>query len=289
MAEQLEDKPITYADRYTIGKKLIEQKCGIMLEVDLTCRATCLHRLMFIAEPNEVKGINFPADFYYMRYATTAEFDSVVRTWNELIAKADRLAEVPISENSNGTTYGDIIEFWEPLFVPKAMSASSPLELYTLQVAQLEADYYKQFGGATHRLGISIQPSNCGTDLPYAYLPERDWFDDVLHEVQIEDILTLFPKPERELLAICFGRAVVGRSDNILIGGYKYNGVQYDEPIKHTFRTMPVIFGAEPGQGKSVLANMLINALKSVGYKVANFNTMASRFNLGDVVTAHIA
>lgn len=263
----LEQLP-AYSDLYAEGKEWIEQTIGIRLTPDATCNTTALHRISKLAIPSKMQGLNIPADFRYYRPITPEEFDEAQTIWRN-----DGIQELP----------KDVADFWSPFFMPKSANSTSMLELYVAQHLQLKAMYEAQFGGAVHHQGISFAPNECiaATEWPSAWIPEREWFDPALEQVEIKDILTLFAEPEQEMLALCFGRAVVGRADSLPVARKRQ--------VRHTFRTMPVIFGAEPGQGKSVFANMLIQAMKSVGYRVSNFKSLNQRFNLGDVVTAHVA
>jgi hypothetical protein len=263
-----ETEPLTmYSEFYENGKRSIEKTCGVKIIPDIGCKATGFHRILKLSKPTNLRGIKYPDSFKYYKAISPDEYDTVQKIYKERLPSS-----------------GDgVSEFWAPLFFPKSQNASTPLQLYTLQRLELQSIHEHQFGGTTHDVGISFTPNDCVKtgQWPEAFLPEVDWFDDRLKEIKIEDILTLFPKAEQDVLALCFGRAVVGRTNHIPTGRNK--------PIRHAFRTMPIMFGAEPGQGKSTLANYLIQAVKGVGYRVANFNSLDSRFNLGSVVASHIA
>ena len=263
---QLDAVP-AYADLYEIGKTWIEDELAILLVPDSACKATGMHRIYKLAKPHNEPGIEYPENFRYYRAIKPEEYDEAQQIW-----RLKGLAQLP----------DDVKEFWMPFFMPKASSTSTILELYAAQRLQLQSAYDAQFGGATHSLGISFTPNECieTKEWPTAFIPEKSWFKPDLEAIQIKDVLTLFPDIEQQLLALCFGRAVVGRTNHIPVGR--------TDPIEHTWRTMPIIFGSEPGQGKSAFANMLIQAMRSVGYRVANFKSMANRFNLGSVVSAHI-
>lgn len=267
--KEAKELPEAYSTLYQMGKDLIEDGSKVKLIPDISCKTTGFHRILKLAQPVEEKGIKYPKTFRFYRPISPEEYDILQLEWRLRVGS---------------TTGGELLEFWNPVFMPKSLNATSPIQLYTLQRLELEALHDKQVGGATHDLGIALYPSLCQEKLgPHAqaFIPEKSWFSDRLSQVEIKDILTLFPKPEQEMLALCFGRAVVGRSNHIPVG--------MKDPILHSFRTMPILFGAEPGQGKSTLANYLIQALKSVGYTVANFKNLNSRFNLGSVINSNIA
>lgn len=270
--EAMDSTPVSlssYASMYAKGFEFITQAMKVQLIPDAACKSTCFHRLRKKSDLAPIPGITWPNGFSISRPATTEEFDELQAEW--LHCCDDKELE------------SDVVKFWSPLFKPQNMNSSSELELYTLQKLQIQSAYDAQYGGAIHNVGISLNPSKAHAKglYPEAFIPERGWFDKAFEEIEIKDILTLFAEPEQELLAICFGRAVAGRPNHLPIGD--------DKPLRHAFRTFPVIFGAEPGQGKSIFANALINAMKLVGYRVANFKTMATRFNLGSVISAHVA
>ena len=255
---------------YNEGKAFLENNLHIQLLPDISCKTTGFHRLYKEAEPVAEIGLNYPPDFKYFRPITLHEYGVAQDTWLRFDTGA-------ISE--------PIRMFWSPLFMPKSASIATPLQLYTMQILELQAIHDAQMGGAKHEVGISFTPSDCLKNKTWAraFIPELEWFSSNLLNsgLKPKDFLTLFPDAEADLLTLCFGRAVVGRTGHVPVGRTKQ--------IEHTFRTMPVLFGAEPGQGKSTLANYVINAMKSVGYTVANFNSMNSRFNLGSVINSHIA
>lgn len=252
---------------YNQGKKLIEKRFNLKLIPDIEQKPTCYHKVLINSKPFPMKGITYPQGFTYYRAITPNEFDDVQSMWVEAIYEIDP----------------DVAEFWSPLFIPKSANATTKLDLYTLQRLQLTSRYEKQFGGATHDLGISFHPQECldTKTTPQAFIPERDWFDESLHQVTLEDIFTLYDTYEMKMFALCLGRAVVGRTNHIPVGR--------TEPITHTFRNMLVSYGYEPGQGKSVMMNNFINALRKVGYRVSNFDSLSKQFNLGSVISAHIA
>ena len=267
--QKQEEQIFAYHELYTDGKALIEKAADVKLLPDIGCKTTGFHRIFKLAKPQQEAGITYHPDFWHYRPITIEEYAHMQRAWQQKIASIGEA----------------LSEFWMPLFMPKSANSSSPLQMYTLQLLELQSLHDNQYSGAAHDVGISFSPMDCvnTSKWPRAFIPEHNWFSDSLNESGLEpsDFLTLFPKAEQDLLALCFGRAVVGRTGHIPIGRTRQ--------IEHTFRTMPVLFGAEPGQGKSTLGNYIINALKSVGYAVANFKSMNSRFNLGSVINSHIA
>lgn len=254
---------------YLLGKTKLEEAYSVQLVPDISCKTTGYHKIYKRTNPEPEQGITYPDGFKHYRPITIDEYALLQSNWLNGISSME----------------ADVVEFWEPLFLPKSANATTQLQLYTLQMLELQAIHDNQLSGTTHSIGISFTPNDCikAGEWPRAFLPELSWFSENLRNSSIttRNILSLFPEAEADLLALCFGRAVVGRTGHVPIGRTK--------PIDHTFRTMPVLFGAEPGQGKSTLANYIINAIKSVGYTVSNFNSMNSRFNLGSVISSHIS
>lgn len=269
--QEAEPAFLPFAELYEQGLSIIERIASMRLLPDISARMTGFHKLLKLSEPTPEAGIEYPPEFKHYRPISIAEYRDFQLLWQNEIA--NRMAD-------------EVRDFWVPLIMPKAQAASSPLQLYTLQLLELASTYDSQFNGATHDVGISFAPSETLADKSAkcrAFVPEMSWFSERLRNSGITtgQILSIFPEAEAEILAISLGRAVVGRTGHIPPGRTK--------PIEHTFRTMPILFGAEPGQGKSTFANYFINALKSVGYDVATFKSMGSRFNMGTVAQAHIA
>ena len=248
---------------YDEGKAIIERICPVKLIPSHSTDGVCSHLLFRVEKPEAHPGLNYPRDFRYFRLMDKEEYSDFICHW-ETIADEMQL---------------DTIKFWMPMFFPTG--SRSPLENYTATLMRIHGAYDKQYGSRAYELGISFQPSTLNGEIPLAFVPEKDWFDARFHEIEPKDIFTLFPEPEMQILMTCIGRAAVGRPKSLPVG--------WDEVIDHTFRTMAIVYGVDTGTGKSILMTFFADALKSVGYQVAEFNTLGDRFNLGPIMAAHVA
>ena len=82
------------------------------------------------------------------------------------------------------------------------------------------------------------------------------------------------------MVKLIIGRACVGRSGSVHPGTV--------DIIEHGFRKAGVVIG-EPGVGKTITLNGILNAMKYVGYDVSAMGDFGSRFNQGSVITSHLA
>ena len=248
---------------YEEGKEIIERVCPVKMIPSPSTDGHCSHLLFQVEKPEAHPGLNYPPKFRYYRLMDKEAFNRFICHW-ESISEEMQL---------------DTIKFWMPMFFPAG--SRSPLENYTATLMKIEGAYDKQYGSRAYELGISFQPSTLNGEFPLAFVPEEDWFDERFKEIEAKDIFTLFPEPEMQILMTCIGRAAVGRPKSLPVG--------WENVIDHTFRTMAIVYGVDPGTGKSVLTTFFADALKSVGYQVAEFNTLGDRFNLGPIMAAHVA
>jgi len=227
----------------------------------------CFHRVFKLSAPIKLKGIHYPKSFKVWTQVASQRaierFEKVVLEWLQRDPQANQL--------------------WLPLIKPDA-AKRKPIYAYTQSLVNLKSTQEKQ----------SIEPDNYGVDTfpricledespaavaPRAFVPLAEWFPASVRSLTLIDLLSLFPEAERNLLALCIGRAVVGKSGAITPSGVL---------IKHTSRMAAIILGKDPGLGKSTLFDMLWKALESTGYIVETFSKMGARFNLGSVATADI-
>lgn len=174
-------------------------------------------------------------------------------------------------------------EFWTPFFRPK--DGDSELLAYTKRALKMLEAKKVQSVHDPIDYGHTFDPCGkiAGTFVPNprVWVPDKSWFDPVLHQVKFEDVFTIFPKAERHLLMLLLGRIGVGRTNHI--------PPTWDKPVDHTARMAAVIVGKDAGLGKSTLFNGLIAALSKCGFVTHTFRSTEDRFGLRDAALADIS
>ena len=221
-------------------------------------------------DPMSPKSVKFPEWFQFLVPASEIRLE----TAQETILDEDVLHEISADEQ----------EFAIPLFVYRS-GRSSEITDHVLGVENLKAMRHKKLGGGKYQLGIAYSPATTqgkkdAVRETYAYIPEKEWFSEEIKELDFEDIIRIFPHHEAQMMKLIIGRACVGRTGAIHPGTH--------ELLEHGFRKAGVVIG-EPGVGKTLTLNGILNAMKYVGYDVSAMGDFGSRFNQGNVVTSHLA
>ena len=241
---------------------LEENGFSVVLNPEST--STSYHDIFMVSTPEPLQGITFPKDFKVKRLLRLEEIEVL-----QELFESSKLEE-------------ELEEFLKPLIYPQANSrASNDFVNHSQQRIAIKSQIEKQYSGSTFDLGISFLPSTCGGEAPIAFIPERDWFDEKLQEVELKDVFTIFPQAEIEMIRLFIGRIAVGRTGHVPVG--------WDKPINHTSRTMLSIVGNTPGLGKSSIFYALQDALARVGYKTTTFGDLSGRFNMGEIATSMFA
>jgi len=247
---------------------------GYYLRFNYDARLTGYHSLYEEHNPGKdplsPKSVKFPEWFQFLVPASEIRLE----TAQETILDEDVLHELSSDEQ----------EFATPLFVYRS-GRSSEITDHVLGVEHLKAMRHKKLGGGHYKLGISYSPSSTKGNKDavretYAYIPEKEWFSEELQDLGFEDVIRIFPHHESQMMKLIIGRACVGRTGAVHPGT---NAV-----LEHGFRKAGVVIG-EPGAGKTLTLNGLLNAMKYIGYDVAAMGDFGSRFNQGSVVTSHLA
>jgi hypothetical protein len=221
-------------------------------------------------DPMAPKSVKFPDWFQFLVPASEIRLE----TAQETILDEDVLHEMSAEEQ----------EFATPLFVYRS-GRSSDITDHVLGVENLKAMRHKKLGGGHYQLGIAYSPATTkgkkdAVRETYAYVPEKEWFTEELQNLGFEDIVRIFPNAEAQMMKLIIGRACVGRTGAVHPGTHKV--------IEHGFRKAGVVIG-EPGVGKTITLNGILNAMKYVGYDVSSMGDFGARFNQGNVVTSHLA
>lgn len=221
-------------------------------------------------DPLSPKSVKFPDWFQFLVPASEIRLE----TAQETILDDDVLHEISADEQ----------EFATPLFVYRS-GRSSEITDHVLGVENLKAMRHRKLGGGQYQLGIAHSPATMqgkkdAVRETYAYVPEKEWFTEELQSLTFEEIIRIFPYHEAQMMKLIIGRACVGRTGAIHPGTHKL--------LEHGFRKAGVVIG-EPGVGKTLTLNGILNAMKYVGYDVSSMGDFGARFNQGNVVTSHLA
>jgi hypothetical protein len=247
---------------------------GYHLRFDYNAKLQSFHSLYEEHNPSDdpltPKSITFPEWFQFLVPASELRLEMA----QELILDEDILNDISAEER----------EFAIPLFVYRS-GRSSEITDHVLGLENLKALRHKKMGGGQYHLGIAYTPNTCkgiekAVQQTYAYTPEKDWFAEPLQDLGFEDIIKIFPHHEAQMMRLIIGRACVGRSGSVHPGTNKI--------LEHGFRKAGVVIG-EPGVGKTITLNGVLNAMKYVGYDVAAMGDFGARFNQGNVITSHLA
>ncbi len=223
------------------------------------------HRILFPKKPPEVKGISYPGRFLPLQDISTID-------------------EYKQIETAQGTMDTELRTFWEPLVRPKA--GDTDLKMVSERMLRLKnmertknsyetLDYNHSFDPLGKIHGGSMVTN------PNIWVPAREWFDPKVQKVRFEDVFTIFPKAEQELLKLLLGRVGVGRA-NHLPPGWKI-------PVEHTARMAAVVVGKDAGLGKSTCFNSMNAALSKCGYTTHTFKKTDDRFGLKTAALADVA
>jgi len=250
------------------------EKRGYYLRFNYDAKLTGYHSLYEEHNPGKdplsPKSVKFPSWFQFLVPASEIRLE----TAQETILDDDVLHEISSDEQ----------EFAVPLFIYRS-GRSSEITDHVLGVENLKAMRHKKLGGGKYPLGIAHSPATMqgkkdAVRETYAYVPELEWFDEELQSLTFEDVIRIFPHHEAQMMRLIIGRACVGRTGAVHPATQKI--------IEHGFRKAGVVIG-EPGVGKTITLNGLLNAMKYVGYDVSSMGDFGSRFNQGNVVTSHLA
>ncbi len=213
-----------------------------------------------------VKGIKYPHTFNPLQdISTETDFESI-----EAAFHPDLCEET-------------VREFWTPLFRPKA--GDSDLQSFTERLLKMKKVNQAKNIHQTLEYGHTFDPAGRwggeAVHSPRIWVPDRDWFDPILHQVTFADVFTIFPEAEQEMLRLILGRIGVGRANHLPPGR--------SEPVDHTARMAGVIVGKDAGLGKSTLFNGLTAALQQCGFVTHTFKSTEDRFGLKTAALSDVA
>ena len=223
------------------------------------------HRILKPAPPPPVKGINYPASFQPLQDISTLED----------FARIEAVFDGAESE---------VRDFWQPLYRPRG--GESDLYAFTERLLKMRRIQSNQNIHEVLDYGQTFDPDgslsgNHAVRNPRIWVPARKWFDPALYDVGLEDVFTIFPHAERELLKLILGRVGVGRANHLPPG--------FSTPVDHTARMAAVVVGKDAGLGKSTVFNGMTAAFSKCGFHTHTFKSTEDRFGMKAAATADIA
>lgn len=109
------------------------------------------------------------------------------------------------------------------------------------------------------------------------FVPQVEWFDERLQEIDNEQLLSLIPEAEREVMMLFLGRAMMGREGTPFTNG----GVQ---DLK--WRSIVCFEGPQAGMGRTTLLDYLSRGLGICGYNAEAIDDLTGRFGHGRTALA---
>jgi len=224
------------------------------------------HRILKPSDPPMLEGVKYHHSFQPLQdISTDIDFEGIEAAFHPDLCEPE------------------VREFWEPLFRPKA--GDSNLLSFTERLLRMRRVNANKNIHQTLEYGHTFDPAGRlgGQPVlnPRIWVPDRDWFDPILHQVTFADVFTIFPPAEQEILRLILGRIGVGRANHLPPGR--------SEPVDHTARMAGVIVGKDAGLGKSTLFNGLTAALQQCGFVTHTFKSTEDRFGLKTAALSDVA
>ena len=119
----------------------------------------------------------------------------------------------------------------------------------------------------------SCQINSTGNDIAaQKWIPQTEWFNPKLIGISNEQLLSLIPDSEREVMMLFLGRVLNGRE-----------GTPHTDGSVQTLKWRSVVLfeGPEAGMGRTTLLEYLSSGLKICGYHSNPINDLAGRFGHG--------
>lgn len=251
-----------FSTLYEMGVEIFKNR-NILLELTED-GPHVLHKIFIPDEPQRVKGVSYPSAFRPLREIYSIE-------------------DFNLLENALEHAPTEVKDFWQPLVFPKAGNS----DLLSFSERKLKMQAVKQARDLYEVLDYkqSFDPDGALTGstpalTPLRWVPDKKWFSKSLHKLRFEDVFTIFPEAECQLLKLLIGRIGVGRSGHLPPG--------FNQPVVHTARMAAVIVGQDPGLGKSTIFNHMIAAFAKVGIESHTFKSTDDRFGLKRAAMADV-
>ena len=256
--------PARVSELYNAGVAILKSK-GYTVELE-EGGDHVNHRILRPQPPLMVKGISYPNSFNPLQdISSERDFEGIEACFHPDMVEPE------------------VREFWLPMFRPKA--GDSDLQSFTERLLKMKKVQANKNIHQVLEYGHTFDPAGqLGGQVvcnPRIWVPDRSWFDPVLHQVTFADVFTIFPEAEQEMLRLILGRIGVGRANHLPPGR--------TEPVDHTARMAGVIVGKDAGLGKSTLFNGLTAALQQCGFITHTFKSTEDRFGLKTAALSDVA
>lgn len=111
-------------------------------------------------------------------------------------------------------------------------------------------------------------------------IPKREWFSDSLKNLDIRELLSIFPEAEQDSLILHIGRIFCGISDNVgvtnEVSEFQNSGFNFH------YRSAIVLYG-EPKIGKSTLMDNIKAGMLELGYSFSILGNSLNQFSFNGV------
>ncbi len=223
------------------------------------------HRILRPGNPPEVAGVNYPPGFQPLQdISTLQDFQQIERAFESVDS--------------------EVRDLWTPIFRPKG----GETDLGNLTERLLKMDRIQKNVNIHETLdfGHTFDPDgrltgNLPARNPRIWVPAREWFDEKLQDVTLEDVFTIFPHAEVEMLKLIIGRVGVGRANHRPPG--------FSDAVDHTARMAAVVVGKDAGLGKSTIFNGMTAAFSKCGFVTHTFKSTEDKFGLKAAAMADVA
>jgi hypothetical protein len=292
---------------YSLVRDALEVK-GYHVAIDPKGSAISSGHIIFKeSKPDPLPGINYPSDYTYLKpigVQQLPEFSGVLQdTVNQQLETVVELIEaIPghsIENPHSGLTIYNERQKWDTQLELSNRGGSKDEEGTTVeedknkfkkkafnQIMQVWSGF-ELFNKTAMQCGVTLayerqpyqRPINVdGSEVAGSrFVPQVSWFDEKLQAIDNEQLLSLLPEAEREVMMIFLGRVMLGRQGTPFTNG----GVQ---DLK--WRSLVCFEGPQAGMGRTTLLDYLSQGMKICGYNAEAIDDLTGRFGHGRTATA---
>jgi len=261
------------------------------------------HTIYKESKPTPIPGVNFPEAYTYLKPISAnqlAAFSGVLQdSINQQLDTVEKLIEMEagysILDPHTGKTITNQRQKWDIALEMgnRSSTTDDPADLSGKNKKKAYQQIMSVWGGFELFNKIGMQ---CGTTLaserqPHQrpinvdgsdvagtrFIPQVGWFDERLQAIDNEQLLSLLPEAEREVMMLFLGRVLMGRE-----GTPFTNGGQQD--LK--WRSIVCFEGPQAGMGRTTLLDYLSRGLGLCGYSAEAIGDLTGRFGHGRTATA---